>query len=214
MITLVLNFRITYFLGKILQTTMKQKKAKIFHTIGSPDTELFYKLSLNRAKACVGSGEYEFHFALIHPSGKVSFPTGLDDASLDACKEKHHFETIFQRIREVQPIAIIHHLYGIKGCTSYRAALEILDIPIIGSTADKHYITTNKATTRAILRSAGVSVPPGVEILHKEEATENLIDSMEKDYGYPLVVKASTVEDSVGVRIAGSRQQNATRRWN
>ena len=149
---------------------------------------------------------YKFYYAILHHNGKVGFIDHPDETSfINSLKETYEFEALLTRIKEVSPDAIIYHVYGSKGSTIYRSALEILDIPILGSTADKHFITNNKALTRNFLHAADVCVAPGIELYH-QAFDESLIADLEKEHGYPMVVKSATVENSEGVFIAKNRQ--------
>jgi len=181
---------------------------KIFNILGSPDCEMLASLSLHYMHkiADLETDRYKFYYAIIHHDGKIAFIEHPGDKSfIDSRTETHEFEALLERIEEVNPDVIIYHVYGTKGSTTYRSALEILDIPILGSTADKHFITNNKALTRNFLQAADVCVAPGVELYH-QDVDECLITDLEQKYGYPLVVKAATVENSEGVFIATNRQ--------
>ena len=105
-------------------------------------------------------------------------------------------------IVDMCPNVIIHHVYELIGYTFYRALLELLGLPIIGSSAEKHYIATSKASTRALLTSACASVAPGIELYYEQDKSFlEKLDAMD----YPVVVKAASVEDSGGVFLVKSR---------
>ena len=178
-----------------------ERQIKILHTVGSPDDEVLFKQSVLLAKSCEDYGIYQFRYALFYPDGKVSFPSTLEDATFTECKSYSLLEAC-QMIMDIHPDVIIHHVYGILGCTRYRALLELLGFPIIGSDAEKHYITTNKAHTRALLSSAGVSVAPGIEVYNREDGSFlEKVDAI----GYPVIVKAACIEDSRGTFLVKSR---------
>ena len=191
---------------------------KIFHLLGSPDSHLLSQLSVSYSHPVAeladhdGEKKYDFRYAFIHHDGKVSFLTGLNEASVaKSCTdsaEKHPFSRLLTELSDSKPDAIVYHILGRIGCTVYRATLETLGIPIVGSASDKHFITTNKVLTRSVLQSAGVSIAPGVELYHPDLFTSDEMSGWEQRFGgYPLVVKAATVEDSIGVFVARNKMQ-------
>lgn len=148
----------------------------------------------------------------------VSLLSALDEVSVSRdCTRKHKFSFLLAEISTYNPDVIVYHILGRTGCTVYRSAIETLGIPILGSSSDKHFITTNKVLTRAILRSAAISIAPGVELYNStdvgEDSNAEAVSEIERkcfggdNSGYPVVVKASTVEDSIGVFLAYDRQQ-------
>ena len=67
-----------------------------------------------------------------------------------------------------------------------------MEIPIIGSPADKSMVATNKATTRAILMDAGIPVPPGQTLVKGQDFKVPTL---------PCVVKPVDSENSQGVTL-------------
>ena len=177
-----------------MSTNSKQRPI-ILHTVGSIDSERLFKLSILYASACKDFGQYNFKYVAIYPNGRISNPRSLKSEDLDSAV-RHDFHKIFDIIGTIKPDVMIHHAFGNISCTNLRASLELLGIPIIGSKAEIHYIVNNKASTRAMLSQAGVNIAPGIH-LRKEDDKE--CSQLVSKLGYPVVVKAATIDDSVGV---------------
>merc|ERR1719419_470501 len=84
--------------------------------------------------------------------------------------------------------------------------METLGIPILGSPSDKHVLISNKALTRAVVRLSGINIAPGVE-LFQLPFDDEVLKNLEDEIGYPMVVKAATLEDSRGVFIARNMEE-------
>lgn len=183
---------------------MEKKAIKVLHVLGSPDDELLYKQSIMLGRYREDYPPYSYKYALIHTNGKMSFPLNLQEETIREC-EGHNLAEAGQIITDFQPDVILNQVYGIIGCTRLPAFLEMLGFPIIGPSADKHYITCNKAVTRAFFASSGVSIAPGIEIYEKEDQT--YLKEIDGIIGYPCVVKAACVEDSRGVFLVRDRTE-------
>ena len=168
---------------------------KILHTVGSIDNERLFKTSILYATACKDFGQYDFEYVVIYPNGEISNPRSLKTEDLDSAV-RYHFNKIYDIISSIKPNVMIHHTFGNISCTNLRASLELLEIPIIGSPAEIHYIANNKASTRALLGQAGVSIAPGIHLAKGDGKNYSQLTS---ELEYPVVVKAATVDDSMGV---------------
>ena len=167
----------------------------VLHTVGSVDNKRLFKTSILYASACKDFGQYHFEYVAIYPNGEISNPRSLETKDLE-CAVRYHFHKIYDIISSIKPDVIIHHTFGNFSCTNLRASLELLKIPIIGSPAEIHYIANNKASTRALLCQAGVSIAPGIHLAKGDDKDYSQLTS---ELEYPVIVKAATVEDSMGV---------------
>ena len=167
----------------------------VLHTVGSIDNERLFKTSILYASACKDFGQYHFEYVAIYPNGEISNPRSLETKDLDSAV-RYHFHKIYDIINSIKPDVMIHHTFGNFSCTNLRASLELLKIPIIGSPAEIHYIANNKASTRALLCQAGVSIAPGIHLAKGDDKDYSQLTS---ELEYPVIVKAATVEDSMGV---------------
>jgi D-alanine-D-alanine ligase len=79
--------------------------------------------------------------------------------------------------------------------TYYRALFDLLDIPYVGNTPDVMALTSNKARAKAVVASAGVSVPRG-EVLRRGGRPS--IDP-------PTVIKPVDADNSLGVGLVRHR---------
>jgi len=73
--------------------------------------------------------------------------------------------------------------------TYYRALFDLLNIPYVGNTPDVMALAANKAKTRAIVASSGVSIPQG-ELLQKGNYPQ---------IATPAVIKPVDADNSLGV---------------
>ena len=167
----------------------------VLHTVGSIENERLFKTSILYASACKDFGQYHFEYVAIYPNGEISNPRSLETKDLDSAV-RYHFHKIYDIISSIKPDVMIHHAFGNFSCTNLRASLELLKIPIIGSPAEIHYIANNKASTRALLCQAGVSIAPGIHLAKGDDKDYSQLTS---ELEYPVIVKAAAVEDSMGV---------------
>ena len=87
--------------------------------VGSPTDEYNFRLNLLYASACVPGKLLEFDFAVVFPDGQWSFPSSLDQGSLDVA-EKVGVESAVGKMVAWHPDAVHSHLFCVKGQTSYR----------------------------------------------------------------------------------------------
>ena len=61
-------------------------------------------------------------------------------------------------------------LFCLPGMTTYRALLELLDIPYVGNRPDVMALGADKPRARAVVAAAGVDVPEGVTVRDAADA--------------------------------------------
>ena len=86
--------------------------------------------------------------------------------------------------------------------------LKTVGIPFVGPDVLSSAISMDKYITKAVLKDAGVPVLDAkVYTLADYADMEALMDDAEKLDGYPLIVKPVNLGSSVGIKVAGSRDE-------
>ncbi len=85
--------------------------------------------------------------------------------------------------------------------------LELLGVPYASCDVVSSALGMDKGRMKSVLREAGVPVLPAVEVTGQEyaAAAEAVLDRVEKELGYPVVVKPVNLGSSVGISKAGDR---------
>ena len=92
----------------------------------------------------------------------------------------------------------VHGRYGEDGLI--QGTLDMLKIPYTGSGVLAAALTMDKVATKHFLNSANLSTPKFV-VYREVDRTENLAKDIEKAFGLPVVIKASSQGSSIGVNI-------------
>jgi len=93
-----------------------------------------------------------------------------------------------------------HGTQGEDGCL--QGALELADIPYAGPTLEAAVLAMNKATTKALLRAAGVPVLEDITLRREEYervGPETVIQRVQARFGLPVYAKPASLGSSVGV---------------
>ena len=167
---------------------------RILHLVGSPENDFYCDLSRLYAEGCLAAtadpSRYDFQIAYITPDRLWRLPRSLSQEDIAVAKPIPLFEAI--RFLTSQNIDLmLPQMFCIPGMTHYRALFDLLKIPYIGNTPDVMAISTNKATTKAIVEALGVKVPRG-EVLRKGDVPTIIP---------PAVVKPASSADSFGVSL-------------
>jgi D-alanine-D-alanine ligase len=86
------------------------------------------------------------------------------------------------------------------GCL--QGALELADIPYAGPTLEAAVLAMNKATTKSILRAAGIPVLEDITLRREEYervGVENVVERVRSRFGLPVYAKPASLGSSVGV---------------
>ena len=142
--------------------------------------------------------------------GEVSRRTGK--AIADALKSKNYNvelmelnpKTFAEEIRNKDCGIVfnaVHGLYGEDGLI--QGTLDMLKIPYTGSDVLAASLTMDKVMTKKILHAEKISTPK-YEFFRAVDKDESLAEKIEKDFGLPVVIKASNQGSSIGVNIVES----------
>jgi len=100
----------------------------------------------------------------------------------------------------------LHGKYGEDGCL--QGLLELLKVPYTGSGVLGSALGIDKYTSRNVLAMSGIDVPrtKAVSIREWENNTAKILDEIEKDIGFPCVVKPTREGCSTAVKKVVSRE--------
>ena len=110
-------------------------------------------------------------------------------------------QTFAEEIREKDCRIVFNALHGKYGEDGLiQGTLEMLKIPYTGSGVLAAALTMDKVATKHFLNSANISTPKFV-VYREVDKTETLAKDIEKTFGLPVVIKASSQGSSIGVNI-------------
>ncbi len=92
----------------------------------------------------------------------------------------------------------VHGLYGEDGLI--QGTLQMLDIPCTGSDVLSSALTMNKIMTKRVLNFAKITTPK-FAVYRAAQKSSELAAQIEKNFGLPVVIKASSQGSSIGVEI-------------
>ena len=104
-------------------------------------------------------------------------------------------------------IPATHGTQGEDGCL--QGALELADLPYAGPTLEGAVLAMNKATTKSILRAAGIPVLEDITLRREEfERTgpDAVIERVRARFGLPVYAKPASLGSSVGVKRCTDEQ--------
>jgi D-alanine-D-alanine ligase len=167
--------------------------------VGSRQDEFIHDLSVIYAKACDDCTEldrerYAFCFAHVHLDGSWSFPANLTKEALGEAKPMPLAAAIAHITEVIKPDIMVPHMFCSEGMTRYRSLFDLLQIPFLGNQDQAVWPSTDKATTKHILASAGVGVPRG-DLLVKGKVERPTTAKV------PFVVKACNEDNSRGLSL-------------
>lgn len=106
----------------------------------------------------------------------------------------------------VEPLAeidvvfpLLHGSYGEDG--TIQGALDLLDVPYVGSGVLASALSMDKASTKLALTAGGLTCAPGI-VVHQdrwEQQSRTMIDHLRNDHPLPWFVKPSRAGSSLGV---------------
>jgi len=104
-------------------------------------------------------------------------------------------------------LPVMHGHLGENG--GFQGFFEVLDIPYAECGVLPSAIGMDKVITKYVLRSAGIPVIDWYSFYGHDWLTdeERLIEEMENQIGYPLIVKPATGGSSIGISIVHNRQE-------
>jgi len=179
---------------------------RVLHLVGSLESERLYKVSELYASSVRSFEEFDFIFALITPDKLWSFKRhvlreGYTEADPNLPQKVPLHLAIKFIMSEVKPDVAVNHMFCQAGLIHIRSLIELLNIPLVGSSSNIQRIASDKAATRAILVKGGVRMAKAI-VLHQYQfkLKEALVfKDVVREIGLPCVVKSPCLEDSSGV---------------
>ena len=171
---------------------------RVLHLVGSAVSEFYGDLSRLYAQDCLKSTAnaelYEFHIAYITPDRQWRFPSDLSREAIASAIPMSVTDAV--QTLTARPIDVmVPHMFCIPGMTYYRALFDLLGIPYLGNTPDVMALTANKVKTKAVVATAGVSVPQGELLRLGDQPSINP----------PAVIKPVDGDNSLGVAFVRNR---------
>lgn len=171
-----------------------QNRLIILSILGSADEGRLVDVSLTFYREVGNFKKYVFRYIMCYPDGTFSFPDNLDEQTISDC-DKYDFEAMSNRIMKINADLMLMQGFGIKTCTLYRKLFEKFGVPFLGPQTASHFICSDKICTRLLLSATDQVVAPGFNIGREDKDLMHALI----DFGYPVVVKVPTLEDSRGV---------------
>lgn len=98
----------------------------------------------------------------------------------------------------------IHGKFGEDGMI--QGTLDMLGIPYTGSGVLASAVTMDKAASKRVFVAEGISTPRS-QTFHAFEMKHNLVAEIEKNFSWPVVVKAASQGSSIGVYIVETHEE-------
>jgi D-alanine-D-alanine ligase len=176
---------------------------QILHLVGSAVDPFYAELSRLYAADCLAATAnpalYEFHIAYISPDRQWCFPTDLSVAAI-AQAIPMPLSAAVQILSDRAIDVALPQMFCLPGMTTYRALLDLLNIPYIGNPPDLMALAADKAKTRAVVAAAGVRIPPG-ELLRLGDRPQ---------IAPPAVIKPVNTDNSLGLALVRHPADYAT----
>jgi len=180
---------------------------RVLHLVGDSGSEKDVNVSKLYASSCQSYEEFDFMFAVITPDRLWSFKRrvlqeGYTEVDPNLPQKVPLYAAIKFIVSELKPDVAVNHMFCHNGLVHIRALMELLDIPVVGSSSNVQRTTMDKAVTRAILVQGGVQMAKGI-VLHQYQLKSTdcslVLKDLVTEIGLPCVVKSPCVEDSKGV---------------
>ncbi|MFZ2960496.1 MAG: D-alanine--D-alanine ligase family protein [Candidatus Ozemobacteraceae bacterium] len=100
---------------------------------------------------------------------------------------------------------VVHGTYGEDG--TLQGMLELADIPYVGCGVLASAVGMDKTSAKRLFRDAGLPIAPFHEYLRKDwrEKSEDILNEIETEFGYPCFIKPVNSGSSVGISKAHDR---------
>lgn len=99
----------------------------------------------------------------------------------------------------------MHGRYGEDGCI--QGLLEVLHVPYTFSGVSASAVGSEKDVSKAVYAAAGIRAPRGIELKAYASLSDDQIDWLVSEYGYPLFVKPACNGSSYGITKVTERGQ-------
>ena len=169
---------------------------RYLHLTGSAVDPLLDDVSRLYARGCLEAvGDTGEHVvAHVSPGGTWRFPESLAPDALAAAPPLTVAEAV-ARLVELEVDVALPQMFCRPGMTTYRALLDLVEIPYVGNRPDVMAIGADKPRSSAIVGAAGVAVPASQVVRPGDPLRLDL----------PVVVKPADADNSLGVTLVRDR---------
>jgi D-alanine-D-alanine ligase len=142
---------------------------------------------------------------LIHISSEVTLAQRGDKVCLIRCNKKFYESTIYDYIDIAFPIV---HGTNVEDGT-LQGYLKMFNIPYVGSDVISSSCGMDKYVCKCILKENDIPVLNCKCFTIKEynENTKEIINQIEKEFPYPVIIKPVNLGSSVGIEIAKTQEE-------
>ncbi len=112
-------------------------------------------------------------------------------------------KALFERSQTIDIVfPIVHGTYGEDG--TLQGYLEMLDLPYVGCDVLSAAITMDKIVCKNVLEKNNIPVIKGFGFSSQNwlKDSESIIDKIQTDFSYPVIVKPANMGSSIGVSVA------------
>lgn len=102
---------------------------------------------------------------------------------------------------------VFHGRHGEDGCV--QGLFELMDIPYVGSNVLASATTMDKVASKMVLKDSGINTLPYFWCYSDEWLLQSseILDKIETQFPYPLIVKPSDLGSSIGIGKANNRDE-------
>ncbi|MGB5950955.1 MAG: hypothetical protein WBG57_00400 [Ornithinimicrobium sp.] len=179
------------------QSESEPTRLRVLHLTGSAVSDQMVDLSLLYARGALdaleashGGTQYATFLAHVSPDGQWRFPDDLSTETIEAAPPMSLADAI-SRLVDLRIDLVVPQMFCLPGMTTYRSLMDALGLRVLGNPADVMALGAHKARARAVVSSAGVSVPRG-ELLRAGDPPT---------LAPPVVIKPVDADNSVGVTL-------------
>ncbi|MBR6013201.1 MAG: UDP-N-acetylmuramate--L-alanine ligase [Selenomonadaceae bacterium] len=170
--------------NELLELLKQQRKRKIVVVCGGPSTESEVSRRTGKAIAeALKSKDYNVELMELNP------------------------KTFAEEIKKKNCGIVFNAIHGFCGEDGLiQGTLDMLNIPYTGSDVLASALTMDKVMTKHVLNSAKISTPK-FSVYRSIEKSGALAKKIEKEFGLPVVIKASNQGSSIGVSIVENSEE-------
>ncbi|CAE8741614.1 unnamed protein product [Polarella glacialis] len=166
----------------------------VLHLCGSAASDYYEGVSVVYATGCLQEiaehGTYTNVACIVHLDGSWSFPSNMSEEARSSAEHMSIDQAVL-KIKELNPSAVVPHMFCLPGMTAFRGLCDVMNIPLVGNPAAAMALSTNKWQTRAVVASHGVKVPEA-EIVSKGE-----VPKMQP----PFLIRPCNEDNSQGISL-------------
>lgn len=116
--------------------------------------------------------------------------------------------TLLSAIAADRPDVVWPVLHGASGEDgSLLGLLEVLELPVVGSSAEATRLAWDKPSAKAIVSRAGIATPPSLTLTReafRELGADGVLSVIDTDFGFPVAVKPARGGSAQGVSLVDS----------